>query len=446
MKYIKSFFEIIRKPWMAFIAMALGVVIGIAAKPLSVSIAPFGKMYLYFIQMTVIPIIITAIVTSVAQIIRSNIAKDVLIRIIAVMLCLFFLSGSVGVFTGLVARPGTHIDREKQNSIGRLVNQSKYLPDSEIYYFQPNIPPKKTDIADFFISIIPSNIFQSMSSGRALEVLFFSIMLGIAVGYLKNEAMVNTVMLSFRGLYEAFQKIMQWSMNLLFFAIICLISKQVSEIGPDVLFTMIHFVLTTLVMGLIVIFIDTLIIWKKSKAGYFQSIKALQKPLILGFASGSSIVALPSSIEAMSTNLKFDKDLVNLVLPLSITLGRFGQIAYFGVAALFAAQMYNIPLGAGEIIMLCIASVLAGIATTGNIGIGNLALFSIVLDFIGLPAEAILAILISVDPVMAPIRLLIVLFTNYAGAAIIAKAPAEAADYDPAQSMSRRASDAPAWK
>ena len=417
---------------MAFVGMAIGIVIGVVSKPLSAAIAPLGTMYLYFVQMTVIPIIVTAIVTSIAQIIRSTIAKDILMRIIVVLLCLFFLSGLAGVLTGLIAQPGSHIDRTMRSSIGRIINQSKYLPDAEIYYHRPNVPPKKTGIAEFFVNIIPPNIFKSMASGRALEVLFFSIMLGMAIGNLKNESVVATVMQASRGLYDAFQKIMQWSMNVLFFAIICLIAKQVSEIGPEVLFIMMRFVITIVLMGLIVIFIDTLIVWKKSRLGYLQSIKALQKPLIIGFASGSSMVALPSSIEAMSQNLKFDKNIINLVLPLSITLGRFGQIAYLGVASIFAAQMYGVPLGAGEVAILLTGSILAGLATTGCIGIANLALISIVLELIGLPTEAILAILISIDPVMSPIRLLIVLYTNYAAAAIIAKGPIDAPEEESA--------------
>ena len=127
---------------------------------------------------------------------------------------------------------------------------------------------------------------------------------------------------------------------------------------------------------------------------------------MLAFTTQSSLACLPSSIESLTNDLRFKSKSTNLILPLAITLCRFGPIAYFAIATIFVSSLYQSPLGFGDIIILIVASILAGMATSGQSGILTLTMLSIVLSPLGLPIDAVLVLLIAIDFLINPFRTL----------------------------------------
>ena len=95
----------------------------------------------------------------------------------------------------------------------------------------------------------------------------------------------------------------------------------------------------------------------------------------------------------MQDDLRFKRESVSLMLPLGITIGRYGNIVYFTLASLFVIQLYNQPLSAAGLAIVVVGSVFAGMATAGSSGILTLAMIGIVLGPLGLPVEAVLIIM-----------------------------------------------------
>ena len=91
---------------------------------------------------------------------------------------------------------------------------------------------------------------------------------------------------------------------------------------------------------------------------------------------------------------------------MAITLCRFGPIAYFAIATIFVSSLYQSSLGIGDIIILIFASIFAGMATSGQSGVLTLTMLSIVLSPLGLPLDAVLVLLIAIDPLINPFRTL----------------------------------------
>jgi proton glutamate symport protein len=110
--------------------------------------------------------------------------------------------------------------------------------------------------------------------------------------------------------------------------------------------------------------------------------------------------------------LQFESKSSNLVLPLAITLCRFGPIAYFAIATIFVSSLYQSPLGLGDIVVLIVASIFAGMATSGQSGVLTLTMLSIVLSPLGLPLDAVLVLLIAIDPLINPFRTLTIVGTS----------------------------------
>ena len=140
---------------------------------------------------------------------------------------------------------------------------------------------------------------------------------------------------------------------------------------------------------------------------------------MISFATRSSFAALPASISAMQDDLCFKRESVSLMLPLGITIGRYGNIVYFALASLFVIQLYNQPLSAATLTIVAIGSVFAGMATAGSSGILTLAMIGIVLGPLGLPVEAVLIVMMAVDAVIDPMRTFLIVYVNIAATALI---------------------------
>ena len=411
---------LLNHPVLILVSILIGIFIGLFSKRISSLLAPIGEMYLYFIQMCVIPILIAAIVSSIAKIIRTREGRESF-KTIALVFTFGLLAASlVGTIAGVAGKPGV-LGQEKVAELGRIIKDSAYPVDMEISLSEPPVEADEdAGFLDFFVNMIPSNIFSALSSGRALEIVFFSIIFGIAAGFTPPETSDFIITLS-SSLFVAFQVIIKWAMYGLFIGLICLISDQVASVGLPILTAALKFILIFYLSGLFFICVCILLIWKKSGERLSTAVKAISEPVIIALATRSSFATLPASIQALEEKLGFEKTSTNLVLSLGITICRYGNILFFAVAAFFVSQLYGNALSVSDFLIIIVGSVFAGTATAGASGMVTLSMIGIVLSPLGLPVEAVLVIFMAVDPIVDPWRTLLIVLGNITATMFVAE-------------------------
>lgn len=411
---------LLTSPWSILVSVAIAVAIGLLFHNVSQILKPFGLMYLYLLEMTVIPIIVSAIISSVAGLAKSTGMRDFLLRMILVFVGLLIAASIAGTIGGVIGHPGSGLDEHTRNTLGSIVKTkaSQYSPDLEISLSAPVVHKPKPGLIDFIVQIVPRNIFSALSSGKALALIVFSIIFGIAIGVLKGEQGESLIAL-FDGLFKAFQKIISWLMIILPIGLICLLSDEIASTGYQILLAMLKFILIFYAVGIIVFLIDVVIIWQRSHERFGKVMKALLDPIIVSFVTRSSFATLPTSIKALEQKLGFYERSTNLFMSLGMTLGRFGNIIYFAIAAIFVAQLYGVNMDIGRYVIVVVGSLFAGLATAGASGIATLNLLSIVLGPLGLPIEAVLIIFIAIDAIADPLRTMLIVLTNMAANALI---------------------------
>jgi proton glutamate symport protein len=413
---------LLKHPLVILLSIVVGIVLGILAKDVAQILAPVGDLYLFFMQMSVYPILVSAIVSGLARLIQARSASANLLRMTVVFLACMLIASVFGLLSGLAGGPGRGLDEQAKQVLGKLINQNDRSV-LELSLSDPSGDPvvHQVDFWNFLRMLVPSNIFQALYQGLALQIVFFSIIFGIALGNIRSEAsdLIINIMLA---VLETFQQLVAWSLYGLPFALVCLIATQVASIGVEIFSAMLKFTVLFWIVGAVLFVISTLVIWLRS--GFRQPLYVLRSlcdPIMISFATRSSFTALPASISAMQHDLCFERESMSLMLPLGITIGRYGNIVYFALASLFVIQLYNQPLSLAGLAIVVIGSVFAGMATAGSSGILTLAMLGIVLGPLGLPVEAVLIIMMAVDTAIDPMRTFLIVYVNIAATALIVR-------------------------
>ncbi len=406
--------KVLKNPWVILASIILGIIYGILASEALVNIiAPIGEIYVALLQMCIVPIVLTAILSSVAELIRSpSVTQKVIWRFATWLIVILLLVSTLGVSLGVLVEPG-RVRQEQRNAFGQIIESATIETDYGVSLTEEEqvVEEEPEGFLPFLKEIVPQNIFASLTDGEILRIVFFAILFGVAIAFIKKEQSDYIVTLS-TGIYLSFNKIIEWNMYLLPVGLFSLIAKQVKSTGVSALIASIKLIITFYCLAIFVLLINTLIISIRTRKSFFSALRACLNPIFVSFSTRSSIAAIPSALEALTENLYMERLTTKFIFPLSITLGRFGNVLFFSLAGIFAAQLYEVSLTFGQVILVIFAAVAAGISTAGATGYATLGMIAIVVRGLGLPIETLVLILFAIDPIIDPMRSLLIVHTN----------------------------------
>ena len=297
-------------------------------------------------------------------------------------------SSLLGVLGGLLLSPGSGISPETQRVIGQL------LSDSEAVSRAPTAA--QTGLFDLLKEMIPINPIAALSQGKHLSILFFSIVLGVALGF-GNPASLDLTLRVAETLYHAQLKIISWTLRLLPIGLFFIFSDQIAHSGTQVLFALTRFIVSILLIAILMMLLQVGVVWRRSGRTLANVLTGLKEVIFVAFVSRSSFASIPSAIEALHSKLGRDQTDVNLVIPLSINLARHGTSFYLALASVFMAQMYHLQLGFHHNLIIWVLGVLAGM-----IPAEIASLIPLVFAPLGLPIGVGILLLLAIDLIVDP--------------------------------------------
>jgi proton glutamate symport protein len=390
------------KPWVIFLSIFLGIIIGSYDKSFAQKVQPIGQMYLTLLSMCILPIMITAVVSSLGQLLRTGMAGRFMARLVIFIMAGLILAGVVGIIACLIAKPGEH-----------LSSAAKYVLSEKVSDNPVDVITQDGDKAliNFLLRIVPGNIFQALGQGDNLAILFFSIILGLALGTLKGTGVDETLNVM-NTLYRAFLKIVDWVMLGLPIGLCFIFAGFASQINLEEVMALGRLLALIYSCVFILALLCSLVIWRKSKLPYMKAVMALKAPLIVAFGTCSSYATIPSVIKSLEENLRLDRKLVELMIPIGINLFRQGAVLRLTIFAMFAAQLYGQHLSLTQLAIVLVASILAGLAVSGLPGITSTSILAMVLQPLGLPASVGIILMTMVTPIIDPCITLINVYGN----------------------------------
>jgi proton glutamate symport protein len=375
-----------------------GFVIGLSAKPLGQALMPIGTLYIAFLSMCLLPILITAIVTGIAGLLRDPNTR-VLFRSMAIYYGLgLLLPCVVGIATALLLAPGTHLGPDAEKSIGALILAS------------PAESREAAGIFGFLAQIIPTNIFEALSTNQVMSIVFLSISMGLAMGVIQTRAVEQTLAMV-DTLYHAFMQLFRWAIVILAPGLLCLIAGVVAQISIDTLLALTRFVVAFYVGGVILMLVYMLLFWLAVRGPLIATLSKLSNPNMLAFMTNNPIIALPAALDTLERDYGVDRRVPDLVIPFGIFANQHGAVFLLSFLTMFLAQIYVINLGFQDYVVISVGSIIAGATAVGG-GAVLIPTVAPILAAVGIPTSMALVVLATTDNIIGPVRTALTLQSN----------------------------------
>jgi len=383
------------------IGLVLGAGLGILLNPstglisenISLRLADWldlpGQIFMRLVQMIMIPLIFTSIITGIV----SNTSKN--LKNFGLRLLLYFVfTTTIAIMIGLavtrILKPGQYI-----YSLGGFPNngENNTTPDEKINLIE-NIP-------NAISNLIPNNPLESILTGEMLGVVIFTIIIGIAITQLRQETARPIIRFS-----EAIQKIcmivVSWAMMLVPYAVFGLIAALLSRTSVEI-FLGLGYYMAVVILGLIILMIFYLVlILVVSKENPFKFLKAIREPQLLAFSTASSAAVMPLTMKTADENLGVSSNISDFVIPVGATINMDGTALFQCVTTLFMAQAYGIELTIMSLLLITFTVVAASIGTPAIPG-GGVIILASVLQSAGIPIDGLI-IIIGIDRILGMFR------------------------------------------
>ena len=369
-----------------FIGLILGVIVGLVFGEKARIIEPIGTIFLRLITMIVVPLVFVSLMLGTASL--GDIKK--LGRIGIKTILYFTITTMVAITIGLglanIVNPGIGLDKEVQAEL--LKN---YEEKAEVGVKRLEEKPSAIEV---LVGIVPTNPITALAEGNMLQVIFMALLFGIILTLIKKER-ADILIKFFEGVNDVVIQVVHIAMKLAPYGVLALIASVIGQYGVSILVTLLKYSLVVITGLFIYTFtVNSLTVGLIGKVNPLRFYKATKEAMIIAFSTSSSNAALPVSMECVGY-IGVPREYSSFVIPLGATVNMDGTALYQGVAAVFIAQIYGIPLGFGDHITIVLMATLASVGAAGVPAAGIITL-AMVLRQIGIPLEGI-ALILGVD-------------------------------------------------
>ena len=342
-------------------------------------LSALGAIFISSLKLMVVPLVFFSLVTGVAQITDSAKLGSISIKAIFLYLATTSIAISLALFFSNFIDIG---------SGAGLVSEAKFVAPS---------PPSLKEV---FVNIFPTNPIAAMANGEMLQVIVFSLLVGLGVKSLSASTNLINFFDSGNNLMLKIVELIIWFAPI---GIFCLLTDIFSQIGFSIIYDLAgYFFLLIAVLLFHGIFIYSFFLYFFTRLNPIVFYSKLKEVIFFAFSTSSSSATMPLTLKTAKDKLGVDQSVASFTIPLGATINMDGTAIMQGVATVFIAQVYGIDLTMMDFLMVILTATLASIGTAGVPGVG-LIMLAMVLQQVGLPVEGI-ALIIGVDRLLDMVR------------------------------------------
>ncbi|MBV9785468.1 MAG: C4-dicarboxylate transporter DctA [Acidisphaera sp.] len=334
------------------IAILLGILVGYLFPRTGVALKPLGDGFIRLIRMLLAPIVFSTIVVGIA---RMGDLKEVG-RVGLKALLYFEVVSTISLAMGLlvidIIRPGAGM------------NVDPHALDAHAIAGYAGAAAK-TSVVDWLLNIIPTSIGDAFVRGDMLQIILFSILLGLALAQVRARAqpLVDVLDTFLHAMFDVVRMVMRVAPLGAFGAMAFTIGQygvaslvSLGELTALIYLTCAAFVL--IVLGAIARFTGFSIL---------KFLRYIRAEILITFGTSSSESVLAPVMEKLE-RLGCATPVVGMVMPAGYTFNADGSSIYLTMGALFVAQATNTPLTLGDQLVVLAVMMLTSKGSAGVAG------------------------------------------------------------------------------
>jgi proton glutamate symport protein len=371
-------------------AILLGVFIAASHNALLIraadAIAPIGTLWINGIRMTVIPLVVSLLITGVASV--SDIKS---IGRLGGWTLVTFVLLLIGVATIVIPVALAMFGLLPPHSVlqlpaGAVEAANEISAEGQAQMFSA-----------WLVSLLPANPIAAAASGAMMPLILFTLLLALAIARSPAETSRQTLTRFFRALSDAMLVLVRWIILAAPLGVFALVLPLAVHAGATLAGAIGFYVAAYSAASIAVTLLLYPIVAIAGRIPLGRFARAALPPQLIAFSSSSSIASLPALVETAEKNLQLPERVTGFVLPLAVSTFKIAAPVSWTIGALFVGWFYGVPLHADSVAMVAFAAVFLAFAVPG-IPRGAFIMLTPLFLAIGLPAKGI-GILIAVDAI-----------------------------------------------
>jgi len=361
-----------------------------------------GKIFIASLKMLVVPLVVVSLICGTSALGDPKKLGRVGMKTLGLYLC----TTAVAITIALIA------------AVSFQVGSSFQLTSTAAYREE-----KAPSLWDIITNIVPGNPIQAMVEGNMLQVIFFSLLFGMALALIRREHTERLTAI-FTAINEVIMKMILLLMELAPYGVFFLIAKVFATQGFGAIKElMAYFLIVTGALLFHFLVVYPVLLKTCSGLNPITFFKKMRTALAFAFSTSSSNATLPVTLETAELEMGVHNSVASFTIPLGATINMDGTAIMQGVATVFIANAYHIPLSMGDYAMVILTATLASIGTAGVPGVG-LIMLAMVLKQVGLPVEGI-GMIMGVDRLLDMMRTAVNVTGDVVVTCIVAKSERE---------------------
>jgi proton glutamate symport protein len=385
----------------------LGIACGLFARRIAFEVRPLAAIYISLLSMCMLPILVTALTWGIGQMLRNPVTRPLFGRLACFYAGGLVLPCLIGLLAVYVLQPGASLSDEAQSLLGARIEGHQEATAQEPagsglltrWIFHEEVDTG--GFVRFLQGVVPSNVFSALSRGHFISIVFFSMLMGLALGVVGTAGAEDTLRVV-NTFYDIFAKVFGWVLIPLPLGLFCIVASATVEVDREMFAAFARFLLTLWIAGLILLLIYAVITAVTARCSPLFVLSAEREPLILALATDNPFIALYSSMETLREQFGVRRELSDTIAPFGVVANQHGQILLFSVLVGFLAQLYDIHLGPGDLAVLAIGCMVGGTAAVGGGAILAPVIAPVLLGA-GIPAALAVVVFATTQPLAAPL-------------------------------------------
>ena len=352
-----------------FIGFGLGIVIGLVFGEKATIVKPLGTIFLNMIKMIVVPMVFFSITAGVASLGDLKKLRNIGVKVVGLYALTSALCVGLGLIMANIINPGKGFDLTA-------------LSQSTDYEAQA-----MPSIIDTLIDMFPSNIFTSFTNTNMLQIIVFSVFLGVALIMMgkEGERLLAGVQSCANAMYKITAIVMEFSP----IGVCALLADSVGAFGLKIFGPLGKLILTVYASDVILVLLMYIpMVALLAKFPVKKWLQGIWKVWVVTASTTSSSGSLPITTSVTNDEFGVSSELSSFSLPLGATINMNGGCIYYAAAIVMTAQIYGMNLTPSALVNIIISTVLVAMGCPGVPG-GAIIMTTILLTNMGLPLEIV---------------------------------------------------------